>query len=71
MRNFIPDFARVLLVIDADGNQLSLYLIEIGFSLRELAQLFDAERSPVSTIEVEHHFVAPLRREGEGISLGI
>ena len=71
MRNLIPDFPRMLLVIDADRNELSVHLIEIGLSLRELAQLFDAEGSPVSPIEVEHHFVAALGRESEGISLGI
>jgi len=51
----------MLLVIDADRNQLRIEFVEIGLSLRELAQLLDAERSPVSAIEIKHNFVSLLR----------
>jgi hypothetical protein len=61
MRSLFPDLPRVLLVVDADGNQLSIYFVEIRLPLRELAQLFDTEGSPVSAIEVKHHLVTFLR----------
>jgi len=61
MRNLVPHLARVLLVIDADSNQLGIYFIEIGLSLRELAQLSDTEGSPVSAVEVKHNLVTFLR----------
>lgn len=48
----------MLLVIDADGDDLGINLVKVGLPLRELAQLLEAEGSPVPTIEVEHDFVA-------------
>jgi hypothetical protein len=60
MRCLFPDLPRMLLIIDTNGNQLSIYFVEVGFPLRELAQLLDAEGSPVSAIEVKHDLVASL-----------
>ena len=57
----LPREKRMLLVIGADRNQLRIEFVEIGLSLRELAQLLDAERSPVSAIEIKHNFVSLLR----------
>ena len=71
MRNLVPHFARMLLVIDADRNQLRIEFVEIGLSLRELAQLLDAERSPVSAIKEQHDFVTALGRKSKRLALGI
>jgi hypothetical protein len=63
MSGIVPNLTRVRIVIDANSDYSSIDRIEIGFPLRELAQLLYAEGSPVSAVEVQHDFVSALRRQ--------
>ncbi len=38
-------------IIHADGDEVRIQLVELRFLPRELAQLYDAERSPIASIE--------------------
>jgi hypothetical protein len=58
----------VLDVIHADGNQVRVELIEIGFVPRELAQLDNAERSPIATVKDDEHAMAFVLGEVVGLT---
>jgi hypothetical protein len=48
---FVPNQMGMFLIVDADGYQPCFGLFEFVTVLRELAQLANAERSPVAAIE--------------------
>ena len=47
----VPNQVGMFLIVHADRYQASFRLFEFAGMLRELAQLADADRSPVATIE--------------------
>ena len=60
VRDLLPYLAVVRFVVDANSYYFCVLSIKIGFPLRELAQLFHAEGSPVPAIKIQHDFVATL-----------
>ena len=67
--SLFPDRVGVLDVIHADGNQVRVELIEVGFVPRELAQLDYAERSPIAAVEDDEDAMALLVGEMVGLSV--
>ena len=59
--DIVPHLAGMRQVVNADCDYMRILGVKIALPLRELAQLLDAERSPVSAIEIENNLVASLR----------
>jgi len=68
LQGFVPYQVGVLDVIHADGNQVGVELIEVGLVPRELAQLNNAEWSPITTVKDDEDAVASLVGEMVGLS---
>jgi hypothetical protein len=58
LSQLLPQVARRCRRIDADADQLNAERIEVGFMLRELAELAGAERSPISAIKNQQDALA-------------
>ena len=62
MGGILPNLARVVLIVHAQRNDPRILCVKVRFSLRELAQLLYAERSPIAAIKVQNNLVAALVR---------
>jgi hypothetical protein len=59
----------MFLIVHADRYQPRICLFEFTGMLRELAQLADADRSPVATIENQHDARSAQASESEGLAI--
>ena len=68
LNGFLPNGVGMFHVIHADGNQVCVELVEGGFLPRELAQLDDAERSPIAAVEDDEDAMALVLGEVVGLT---
>jgi hypothetical protein len=69
VHDVLPDFQRVLAVVNANSDQMCVERFELSYVPRELAQLACAVGSPVSAVEDQEHALAAQRREADGLTV--
>ena len=65
---FVESGAGAGLVVHTDAEDAGVELVEVGFMLRELAQFFHAEGSPIAAVKIEQNLGAAQTGEGNGVA---
>lgn len=67
--SFFPRFASMGNIVNTEGDNLDIALVEIAFVLRELAQLAHAKGSPVAAIKDKQYRATMQRGESEVVTI--